>query len=89
MGEDWGVAGGKDQLTIGGIYEVILQEYHKDAEEVQDRWRFSYMELMLKKRNQRIRRENGEEEEDRIESMDELREAALQRELEMRAKMKK
>lgn len=51
-----------DCLTTGGVFELILREYKLDAVYVLNNWWYSYLELMLEKRNERVRRENGEEE---------------------------
>lgn len=76
-------------LSLLGLYELLLFEYKLDPFWVRDHFTPRLFEQIFARRNQRIRRENGEEEEPEITAMEHLREAARQREMAMRAKKRK
>lgn len=77
MGED--PASSQDSLSLVGIMELVLSEWHKDFGEIRENWTPTQLELHLRARNNRIRRQNGKEEESANMDIDELREIARQR----------
>ena len=56
--------------------ELVLAEWHLDFQHIREKWTPHQLELHLKARNARIRRENGQDEESELMDMDELREEA-------------